>query len=163
MYHVLEDLTPKKQDWRWVFLNRLAETCSVTAACLKAGVERRTAYRHREKFPKFRKRWDEAIEMGVELLEINARNRALNRDDPASHILLMFLLKAHRPHQYRDNGHQIPPPETEDEAERLTPEALANLSRDELDALETIARKLAGAADGGPEPDPSGEGPAVAG
>lgn len=151
MNHVLEDLTPKKKDWRWIFLQRLAETCSVSAACLKAGVSRHTAYRHREKFPKFRKRWDEAIEMGVELLEITARNRALNRDDPASHILLMFLLKAHRPHQYRDNGHQIPKDEPEDEALQLTPEALANLSPDELNALETIGRKLTGEAGGDTE------------
>ena len=163
MTHVLEDLTPKKKDWRWIFLQRLAETCSVTAACLKSGVSRDTAYRHREKFPKFRKKWDEAIEVGVELLEIHARHRALTPTDPASHVLLMFLLKAHKPHKYRDNGHQIPPPEIEDEAERLTPEALANLSQDELDALETIAGKLAGATDGGAETDPGGEGPAVAG
>jgi hypothetical protein len=153
--HVLADYSPRKKDWRWVFLEALAKTCCVSSACVAANVPRKTAYAHREKFPKFRRAWDEALEIGVEALEVYARHRAFNPADPASHILTMFLLKAHKPHKYRDNGHQIPKDEPEDEAERLTPDALARLSQDDLDALESIAKKLAGQADGGPQADPS--------
>lgn len=158
MQHVLVDYSPQKRDWRWVFLDTLAKTCCVSSACTAARVSRDTAYKHREKFPKFRRKWDEAIEVGVEVLEVYARHRALNPADPASHILTMFLLKAHKPHKYRDNGHQIPKDAPEDVAERLTPEALANLSPDELDALESIAKKLAGQAGGGTQANPGGEG-----
>lgn len=147
------DVTPKKHDWRWVFLKVLAQSCCVSEACVASGISRVTAYRHRERFPKFRKKWDEAIEIGVEALEVYARRRALNINDPASHVLTMFLLKAHKPQKYRDNGHQIPPAPIEDD-DGLSPDALANLSQDDLNALESIAKKLTGPSSPGAPEDP---------
>lgn len=65
----------------------------------------------------------------------------------------MFLLKAHKPQKYRDNGHQIPKDTPEDD-DGLTPKALANLSQDDLNALESIAKKLAGPSSPGAPEDP---------
>lgn len=149
----LTDLTPKKHDWRWVFLKALSQSCCVSEACVAAGVSRDTAYKHRERFPKFRRKWDEAIEVGVEALEVLARRRAFDTGDPASHVLTMFLLKAHKPQKYRDNGHQIPKDTPEDD-DGLSTEALANLSQDDLNALESIAKKLSGPSSPGAKEDP---------
>src|SRR5206468_803097 len=43
--------------------------------------------------------WEDALEAGTQVLEDEARRRALDRSD----TLLIFLLKARRPHVYRDN------------------------------------------------------------
>jgi hypothetical protein len=139
-------LTDKKDDWRWVFLGVLAQTCCVSKACVASRVSRQTAYNHRKRFPKFRKKWDEAIEVGIEVLEAEVRYRALDRNDPASHILLMFLLKAHKPRVYRDNGHLIPEDDAEVIPSTLTSADLAKLAPHELDALESIAGKIIGGA-----------------
>jgi hypothetical protein len=101
----LEDLRdgPKgRKDWRWVFLNTLIVTGSVTKSCLKAKVSRDTAYRHRSQFPRFRKRWDQALEVCTDLLEGEVYERALDREDRNSHLLLMFKLKSLKPELYRD-------------------------------------------------------------
>jgi hypothetical protein len=100
----LEDLREGRRDWRWTFLGVLAQTACVSSACLAAGVTRDTAYRHRERFPRFRAKWDEALEVSVELLEACARSRALDRSDRFGHVLLQFLLRAHRPEKYRDGA-----------------------------------------------------------
>jgi len=139
------DLLPTQDDWRWKFLERYAETRNVTEACRTANVDPSTAYRHRRKFPNFRQRWADLVEESVDQLEAEARRRALSADDRASHTLLMFLLKAHRPHPHRDKGRALPPPE-EEARPVLSAELLATLSTDELNALESIARKLTGEA-----------------
>lgn len=87
-------------------------------ACKAAGIRsRKTAYRHRERYPVFARRWDDAIEDSNDLLETEARRRAHDGvDDPVyykderidvvkkySDTLLMFLMKANRPEKYRDN------------------------------------------------------------
>lgn len=133
-------------DWRWPFLEALARTCCVSTACLAAGVSRFTAYHHRKRFPKFARLWDESIEVGVEVLEVEARSRALNPSDPASHNLLMFLLRAHKPQVYRDNGHLTPAVEADEPKEWMTQEQLARLSMEDLNTLEAIASKLVGEA-----------------
>jgi len=94
------------KDWRWRFLAVLAETCCVTSACLAAGVSRQLAYDHRKRFPKFRRKWDESIEVAVEQLELSARRRALDKNDPGSTTLTIFLLKAHKPDVYRETVRQ---------------------------------------------------------
>lgn len=101
MSMMLTKYTGKKQkrEWRWVFLNILASSGNVTLAALGAGKDRRTVYRHRDLYPNFAKRWDEAIEVACDFLEAEARKRALASSDQ----LMVFLLKAHRPHVYRDN------------------------------------------------------------
>jgi hypothetical protein len=123
----LTDLTPErgprkppatKPDWRYVFLKRLAETGIVSAACDKAKISRQWAYKHRERFPNFRRRWDEALEVAADLLEIEARRRAFNgvktpvwyrgatvgHEQKYSDALLMFLLRGARPEKYGDKA-----------------------------------------------------------
>ncbi|MDR3639516.1 MAG: hypothetical protein P4L84_37290 [Isosphaeraceae bacterium] len=136
---------PTRNDWRWTFLEHYAQTRNVTEACHAAHVDPSTAYRHRRKFSNFRQRWADLEEESVDRLEAEARRRALSADDRASHTLLMFLLKAHRPHPYRDKSRALPPPE-EEAKPPLPADLLARLSTDELNALESITRKLTGEA-----------------
>lgn len=135
------DLSRAVPDWRPVFLEHFGRTLNVSEACREAGVTRSMAYRHRAKFPEFRRRWAELEEADVDRLEAELRRRALSADDRASHTLLMFLLKAHRPHLYGDQRRAQPAPEPE-VGPVLTAEALARLTTDELNALESIACKL---------------------
>ena len=100
------------------FFKALAEGAAVGVACAEAGYGRRTAYEYRDKFEKFADRWDEAVETAVERLEAEADRRAVegvlkpvfHRGEVCGHIrvfsdnLLMFRLKALRPHKYRDNA-----------------------------------------------------------
>jgi hypothetical protein len=112
------DVTPEKgPKWREPFLIALAGSGNVLVACKHARVSRVSAYRHRAKYPNFRKKWDTAIEESVDLLEIEAQRRAVKGTDKAiwyqgkhvgtvkeySDTLLIFLMKANRPEKYRDN------------------------------------------------------------
>ena len=103
--------------WRGVFIDRLKATGNVTLAATGAGVSRQQAYRTRNRNKTFRRQWDEALEQAVDLLDGEARRRAtgMKRDiyhagvvvgveNVYSDALLMFLLRAHRPHPYRDNA-----------------------------------------------------------
>lgn len=83
------------------FLEALRRGMSVTAAAQAIGVGRRTVYDWREADPDFASAWDEAVEDGTDLLEDEAWRRAFAGSD----TLLIFLLKARRPHKYRDNHH----------------------------------------------------------
>jgi hypothetical protein len=97
----------RKNDWRWVFLEDLEMWGSYNHAALAAGVSYRTVLKHREKFPRFRDRCEEAIEKSTQWLEMEARRRIFQGvKDPASATLLIFMLKSLRPDVYRD----IPPP-----------------------------------------------------
>jgi hypothetical protein len=89
----------RKGAWRAVFLRALAKTPSVTVACKTAGVNRRTAYDHRERDAEFAEQWDSALNESLDVLEHEIYQRAL-KDDAQ---LAMFLLKAHRPEVYREN------------------------------------------------------------
>ena len=115
------DRTPKKKraprDWRKRFLKSLSDWGNVRAACHAAGITRPMAYLARDRDPKFAAAWEEALEDGVDLLEVEARRRALRGvEKPVfyqgaqvsavreySDVLMIFLLKAHRPEKYRDN------------------------------------------------------------
>ena len=104
--------------WRGAFIERLKATGNVTLAASGAGVSRQQAYRTRNRNKTFRRQWDEALEQAVDLLDGEARRRAMvGVEEPVfyqgqevgavrkySDPLLMFLLKAHRPHLYRDNA-----------------------------------------------------------
>ncbi len=106
------------------FLETLAETVNVSAACRKAGIRRRTAYNWRNADPRFAREWDDALDDGIDLLEAELHRRAFEGvEKPVWHkgeqvgtvrhysdALAMFLLKAHRPARYRD-GYR--PPETD--------------------------------------------------
>ena len=87
--------TPKK---RALFLGALTEGASVTAACDRAVITRRTVYVWRAADPEFAAAWDDAIEAGTDALEDEALRRAKDKSD----TLLIFLLKARRPEKYKD-------------------------------------------------------------
>ncbi len=84
------------------FLASLTLGNSVKKAAAHAGINRRTAYDWRDQDGGFRGAWEDAISESVEHLEDEVRTRALDRNDRNSHILLMFLLKKHKP-EYREN------------------------------------------------------------
>ena len=99
------------------FLAALTETVNVTLACRSAGIPRRTAYDWRENDADFARRWDEALDEGIDLLEAELQRRAFEGTERPvfykgqqcgtwryySDALAMFLLKAHRPKKYRDS------------------------------------------------------------
>src|SRR5436309_2373482 len=58
------------------FLQALATTCNITAACESARLARETAYFWRRTDPDFSAAWDEAIERGLDGLEDEVMRRA---------------------------------------------------------------------------------------
>jgi hypothetical protein len=92
---------PKKKtvlDWKEHFLDIFRLTANISAACKAVGISRDTFYRRRDSDKAFAEELIEAREDAIEALEFEARRRAMDRSD----LLLMFLLKAHRPELYRD-------------------------------------------------------------
>ena len=81
------------------FLATLLETCNIAESCRRANVARKTAVAWRDVDAAFAEAWDEALEAGLDDLEQTARKRAHGGSD----LLLMFLLKAHRPDRYRES------------------------------------------------------------
>jgi hypothetical protein len=107
---------------REAFLSELATGRSVGGSAAAAGLSRATVYRWRERLAGFARRWDAAVDAGVDTLEAEASRRAV--DDTArpasrkgrqagdvadySDRLLMFLLQARRPQVYRPARAQRP-------------------------------------------------------
>lgn len=89
--------TPEKAWWPR-FLEILRASANVRLACSGASIDRTTAYRHRKKYKGFAAAWDDAIEDACDILEAVAWQRARSVSD----LLLIFLLKAHRPAMYRE-------------------------------------------------------------
>jgi hypothetical protein len=81
------------------FLEILGRGYSVTRAAYEVGVARRTAY-HWRADPDFLALWNDALEDGTDLLEDEARRRAIDSSDS----LLKFLLTARRPAIYRERA-----------------------------------------------------------
>ena len=106
-----------KNQWRPKFLDALRQTGNVTGSAQLAGRSRAAVYQARDRSETFAKQWDEAIEAATDSMELEARRRALSGvDEPVyyqgqvvgavrkySDVLLIFLLKAHRPAKFRDN------------------------------------------------------------
>jgi hypothetical protein len=98
------------------FLEALENGATVTMACRFARFPRRTAYDQRAADKAFAAQWDDAIEVGTEALEDEARRRAvegtlkpvyyqgvqIGEVREYSDALLMLLLKANRPGKYRE-------------------------------------------------------------
>ena len=107
--------TPKKKE---EFLDHLRTSCNVTLSARAVGLSRSGAYEFKDKSRnrKFSKEWDEAIAEAIDVLEGECRRRAYSgvaepihykgqRVDTVqkySDVLLIFLLKAHRPAKYRE-------------------------------------------------------------
>lgn len=102
------------------FLDALAESPNVSAACRAAGVPRRTVYNHRATDAEFAAAWDDALEQSTDALVGEAYRRALKgterpvfyqgdecgRIREYSDTLAIFLLKAHRRDVYGDRVRQ---------------------------------------------------------
>jgi hypothetical protein len=82
------------------FLEAVRETGNVRDACRALHLHRPTMYAWRDDDPSFRDAWEEALAMGGEALEDEARRRAMNGSD----ILPIFLLKGLKPEKYRDRS-----------------------------------------------------------
>jgi hypothetical protein len=78
------------------FLAALARGDSVSIAAVSAGATRTPFYVWRADDPQFAADWDQALEAGTDLLEDEARRRAMDGSD----LLLIFLLRARRPEIY---------------------------------------------------------------
>ena len=126
---------------RAAFLTALGAGNSIAAACQMAGIPRASAYEWRDSDDDFRTDWDDAIEDSIDLLEDEARRRAMGQSD----LLLIFLLRHRRPQVYR------PPPRAmiaavdpqvlrdHEEAERLRNTPTEELERE----IERIERQRA--------------------
>ncbi len=105
------------------FFHHLGRTGSVTVAANRAQLRRSTLYERRQDDEAFAERWARALDLGVERLQDNAMNRALNGTPKPiwrngqevgsvrqfDNRLLQFLLKAHRPDLYGDRGKAAAP------------------------------------------------------
>ena len=105
------------------FFHHLGRTGSVTVAANRAQLRRSTLYERRQDDEAFAERWAQALDLGVERLQDNAMNRALNGTPKPiwrngqevgsvrqfDNRLLQFLLKAHRPDLYGDRGKAAAP------------------------------------------------------
>jgi hypothetical protein len=91
----------QEKKWKAVFLEALRQHGQVTKAAKRARIGRMTAYRERDADPVFAQAWRDALDIGVDALEDEARRRAFDGSD----TLLIFLLKGHRPERYRERQH----------------------------------------------------------
>ncbi len=126
------------------FFHHLGRTGSVTVAANRAQLRRSTLYERRQDDEEFAERWARALDLGVERLQDNAMNRALNGTPKPiwrngqevgsvrqfDNRLLQFLLKAHRPDLYGDRGKAAAPALPFDLVKRMA-EAEARLAERE--------------------------------
>lgn len=87
--------------WEKALLTAIQQTGNLTLASQVAGIDRRTVYKRYRIDDKFREEYDNAMDAGIDILEAEARRRAMAGSD----TLLIFLLKGARPEKYRDNYH----------------------------------------------------------
>jgi DNA-binding phage protein len=116
------------RDWIPRFLEALSLMPNVSSAARTAGISRAMVYLERKENPEFRAAWDEAVDVGVDLLEQVAHTRAttgearrvlrtitrtvdgqvvertewVEESVRVSDAMLTLLLKAHRPEVYRE-------------------------------------------------------------
>jgi hypothetical protein len=117
--------TQKKSDksnWRDRFLELFAVSLNVAQAAQGAGINRKTVYKEREKSPDFAAQMDDAREAAIERLEAVAYERARTQSD----VLLIFLLKSHKPERYRETHEQQHSGEVTITVKRETKPAKAN-------------------------------------
>ena len=88
------------------FLKSLAAGGNVSESAKVSDMDRSHLYHLRRVNAEFAEKWDAALDLGISALEDEALARAFDRQDRNSYLLLMFLLKAHRPAKYRDTHSQ---------------------------------------------------------
>ncbi len=114
------DLITKTGEWEDAFLSAVMQGMSVTDATRAVGVHITTPYNRRRSDEKFREAWQNAAEIGTEFMEQEAARRAyhgtlkpvFHKGIECGHVreysdtLMIFLLKARKPHIYRDMQEQ---------------------------------------------------------
>ncbi len=112
-------LTPHTRE---KFLEKLKETANVSLAADLVGINRIRAYQLKKKDKEFSDLWDEAIEIGTDMLEYKARIRAMDgvkrpvfyKGEECGYIteysdrLMETLLAAHRPGKYNRSMVDLP-------------------------------------------------------
>lgn len=113
------DTASRARNERWSregFLVAFEATLMVSTACQLVGIHRSTVYAERDRNDAFAKAWAEVEENVIERLEAEAYRRAVDGVtrplvSAGKHVtdvteysdsLLMFLLKARKPHMYRE-------------------------------------------------------------
>lgn len=89
----------RKKDWAGAFIAALGEVPNIKRAADVAGVSRQACYERRKTDHEFSAAWDDALGAAVDALEAEAFKRAMK---PTHDVLMIFLLKCHRPAVYRD-------------------------------------------------------------
>jgi hypothetical protein len=126
-----------------VFLDILEKCANPQVAADRAGITMAAIQWHLARNPRFAASYEELADELVGKLESEAYLRALDRDDPASAKLLMFMLTAHKPDVY---GTKVTVRGMDADAER----ELARIQADAVDNPETyerIAARMAEALD----------------
>jgi hypothetical protein len=88
----------RRPAWTPRFVEVFAATGNVRLAASAAGVSRDAPYKRAQADPEFAAAWLRAREDAIDMLEAEARRRALSSSDS----MLQFLLRAERPSKYRD-------------------------------------------------------------
>jgi hypothetical protein len=88
----------RRPDWEERFLEVIRASGNVRLAASACGVDRTTPYAAAKRDPAFAAAWAAAEQDAIDVLEAEARRRALAGSDS----LLQFLLRALRPEKYRD-------------------------------------------------------------
>lgn len=105
-----------RPDWRAKFLKELARGGLVLPACDIAGVSKSTVYELRKSDPEFAAAWDDSLERSADVLEAEARRRAVEgvvkpiyqggelvgTERVYSDTLLVVLLRGRRPEIYSE-------------------------------------------------------------
>lgn len=87
-------------DWRDRFLEVLSESGIVRAACIAAGVSRKTAYKHKKADAAFAEDWKLALQDAADLAFMKYRERALQQSDRA----MEFFIKSRDPETFGQPG-----------------------------------------------------------
>ena len=112
------------------------ESGTIRDGAIAAKVGRQTHYDWLQQHDAYRIAFQAAKDAAVEGLEAECRKRALRRSD----VLLIFLLKAHRPAMYRDRWEGKL--DTTSIVAPMTPAMLKHMSSDELETARTLFRKM---------------------
>lgn len=134
------------------FLEKLKETGNVTLSARLIGLGRSRAYDYRAEDKEFAALWEEAEAEAADLLEEEARRRAVaGVENPVFHkgeivghvtsysdLLLIFLLKGLRPEKFRDN----PPRQDQLPANNQVNQFFLNLPPEFVSAVAAKARAI---------------------
>ena len=155
------------------FLDELCQYGNVSESCAKAEVGRVTVYRHRKENPEFAKAWEEALAIGTQALEDEAKRRAFSGwEEPVIHqgrrqyeevvdektgevklvpvgvrkysdTLLIFLMKGLKPETYKERAH-VQSEVSGPGGGPIQHMDLSKLTTDELRQLKALSDKASG-------------------